>query len=197
MDLLDEVKQEVERDKIRSFFANNYKYIIGVLTFFVIVFACAFIFNNHQISKNLQSYQAFHDNSITSFENEIVINNDSNSTDVIHLINKYSYLASTGEANNASKLLNKLDYNNISYAPFKELLFIYDNNRDGQAGSAPIFIAESEFLNIIKLINTDELASAKSKLSDLLIEQNISEVIKNKAQELMKLVQFKLDEKSS
>jgi hypothetical protein len=197
MDLLDEVKQEVERDKIRSFFAKNYKHLISILTVFVLVFAGAFIFNNYQTAKNLKSYQDFHDNSSMSFENEITIDSDSSSIDVIHLINKYSYLASTGEANNASKLLNDLDYNNIEYAPFKELLFIYDNNRDGQESSAPIFITESDFLNIIKLINSNDLTTAKSKLSDLLIEPNVSEVIKNKAQELMKLVQFKLDEKSS
>ena len=109
MDLLDEVKQEVERDKVRSFFAKNYKHLISIVTVFVSVFAGAFIFNNYQTSKNLKSYKEFHDNSIMSFENEITINSDSNSIDVIHLINKYSYLASTGEANNASKLLNDLD----------------------------------------------------------------------------------------
>ncbi len=197
MDLFDEVKQEVERDKVRNFFTDNYKKIIFILTAFVILFVGAFIFNNFKISQNLKSYQKFHDNAAMTFENEIIINSDSNSIDVIHFINKYSYLASNGEAINASQLLNNLDYNNITYTPFKELLFIYDNNRDGQESAAPLFIVESEFLNIIKLINANDLVNASTKLSDLLLKPELPDAIKNKAQELMKLVQFKLDEQSS
>jgi hypothetical protein len=197
MDILDEVKQEVERDKLRNFFVTNSKIIFILVSLFVAVVTCGFLFNNYQISKNLKSYEIFYNNAANSFQDDISINETSNSTDVIHFINKYSFLNSSGEIQQATELLNKLNYNNIKYPPFKELVFIYDNNREGQNNGSPIFISESQFIDILKLINSDNLESANTKLSELLNEPSSSSIIKTKAQELQKLVQFKIDEKTS
>ncbi|MBT4989717.1 MAG: hypothetical protein HOM96_04195 [Rickettsiales bacterium] len=199
MDLFDEVKQEVERDKLRSMFAKYYKHIISVLILFVIIVVGLLLYHNYKKSLMINSYINYTENTASGFENKIVLTNSPNAVDIIHFVNKFSYLSSSGDNEAALNLLKSLNYNNIAYQPFREILFLYDDNREGNnsLSNSSIFKSESQFIAAINLIKKNDLQAAYNSLNNLTEEPSLPELLRNKAIELKKIVQFKLNEKSS
>jgi hypothetical protein len=166
---------------------------------FVMIIVGSLFYRNYQLSLVAKSYANYTSNSVAGFEGDIALTTSPNAVDVIHFITKYSYLASSGETDSAFTLLNSLNYNQVSYQPFRELLYLYDNNREGSSDTQtpPIFTAESKFIKAINLIQAGDLNSAYSYLNEISAESNQSELLQKKTDELKKIIRFKINESKS
>ncbi|MBL6784951.1 MAG: hypothetical protein ISQ32_01460 [Rickettsiales bacterium] len=195
MDLLKEVQQEVERDKLKAFFMNNYKTITLAVLLLVSAFIASLLYKNYKTKQITNSYIEFIENSKNNFESEIN-SQQPNAIETIHFINKYSYLSKSGDKTAAQDLLNSLNYKNVDYQPFRELLYLYDHNIDGELNNndSKIFNKEAIFIKILNEIQNGNLAIAEQNLQDFISEPTISEALRNKSQELLKIVRFNLNE---
>ncbi|MBT4921808.1 MAG: hypothetical protein HON23_02210 [Rickettsiales bacterium] len=199
MDLFDEVKKEVERDRLKGLAAKYYKHFISGLAIFVIIIISTLLYKNYQTSLSIKSYISYTTNSASGFESDINLTTSHNAVDIIHFINKYSYLSSSGDNDSAKDLLSSLNYNQVTYEPFREILYLYDDNREGSSNQTetPIFQSEAQFITAINLIKKGDLESAYNLLNDLSGEPDQAELLKTKATELKKIIKFKLDEQKS
>ena len=198
MDLFDEIKRDLERDRLKNIWNKYAKLFSMVLSLFIVTIVLSLLYHNYKNNKIERSYISFQNNMGSEFSNNIIVNKDLNNIDLIHLASKLNY--SPQEYNNTINELNNLDINRIFYMPFQEVIQIYMNqsfNVNNNSGEyEQIFINESRFIDAMKKIEKNLLQDAYEILEEVSNDIDSSIVLKNKSQEIMKIIKYRVNEAS-
>ena len=199
MDIFDEVTKEVERDRTKALFTKYRTHLTVFLAAIILLVSGSLIYRNYKLSLIAESYQEYANNSVSGYTEDIILDSNPNAIDVIHFITKYSFLASSGEHQAATDLLNSSNYNVVSYQPFREILYLYDDNREGSVDNQikQVFKSESLFITAINQIETGDLEAAFVSFNTLSEDPNIPEILRNKIEEFKKIIKFKLSEQKA
>ena len=194
MDLFEEIKSDLVKEKYINIWNKYAKFFTILFSLFLIVFLFFLIKNNIEKKQNLEIYSFYKLNLQNNFSDSITVKNSINNIDLIHIINKYYYYKNS-DKQISDDIISKVNVDKIKYIPLKEIFNI--NLRKINDKDYSLFYMENNFMIALNHIESGKYFEAKEVLIKITNDVNTKKIIKDKANEILKLLNYKNHESIS